>query len=164
MALPVLVNSHSARDHTTHPDCQRDKFSAAHSTRDSVTPVHYARPMPIQTRGLLERPSSRARQSRAVSTVTSPKTTGSYPSFQPPGRPVPGVQHHHSPAVPSALPHDRRVRNVGPGHPTRSRWLETALFTATGWKCPQLVAEWVAVKPSCNAFGRMRYFRYSSQG
>ena len=43
-------------------------------------------------------------------------------------------------------------------------WLETALFTATGWKYPQLVAEWVAGKPSCNAFGRMQYFRYSSQG
>ena len=33
----------------------------------------------------------------------------------------------------------------------------------TGCKCPQLVAERVAGKPSCNAFGRMRYFRYSSQ-
>ena len=33
-------------------------------------------------------------------------------------------------ARPSALPHDRRVRNADPGNPTRSRWLETALFTA----------------------------------
>ena len=45
---------------------------------------------------------------------------GSKSSFQPPG-----VQRHHGAAVPSALPHDRRVRNAEPGNPTRSRWLET---------------------------------------
>ena len=33
-----------------------------------------------------------------------------------------------------------------------------------GCKSPHLVAEWVAGKPSCSASGRMRYFRYSSQG
>ena len=53
------------------------------------------------------------------------------------------------------------IRLVRPTLPT---WLETALFPATGWKCPQLAAQRVAGKPSCNAFGRMQYFRYSSQG
>ena len=79
-----------------------------------------------------------------------------------------GEPHQLSPAGHSVQPHDRRARNSGPGLAAQglnqNRWLETALFTATGWKCPQLVAEWVAGKPSCNAFGRMQYFRYSSQG
>ena len=47
-----------------------------------------------------------------------------------------GVLCYHCAAAPSALPHDRRVRNVSPGNPTRSRWLETALFTAPAGNSP----------------------------
>ena len=58
----------------------------------------------------------------------------SYPSFQPPGGLArgfaPGTLRHLGLAVPSALPHDRRVRHADPDNPTRPRWLETALFTA----------------------------------
>ena len=41
-----------------------------------------------------------------------------------------GVPGRHGAFEPPALPNDRRVRSVSPGNPTRSRWLETALFTA----------------------------------
>ena len=51
-----------------------------------------------------------------------------------------------------------RVRPIGPA------WLETALFTATGWKLPHPVAERVAGKPGCRIYGRILYFGYSSQG
>ena len=46
------------------------------------------------------------------------------------GRTRPGMRRHHGAAVPSAVPHDRQVRNISPGNPTRPGWLETALFTA----------------------------------
>ena len=61
--------------------------------------------------------------------------------------------------------HDRRAKNAGPRFtPTRPAWLETALFTATGWKYLHPVAEGVAGKPGCRVLGRILYFRYSSQG
>ena len=62
------------------------------------------------------------------------RVAGSYPSFQPQGGVArglaPGVPGHHGVVEPPTRPHDRRVRNVSPGNPTQSRWLETALFTA----------------------------------
>ena len=47
---------------------------------------------------------------------------------------------------------------------SQGKWLETALFPATGCKFPPVVAEWVAGKPGCNTAGRKSDFRYSSQG
>ena len=47
------------------------------------------------------------------------RVAGSYPSFQPQGGLVPSLPRHPGTAVPSARPHDRRVRNVSPGNPTR---------------------------------------------
>ena len=47
------------------------------------------------------------------------RIAGSYASFQPPGGLArgltSGVPRHHGTVVPPALPHDRRVWNVGPG-------------------------------------------------
>ena len=64
-----------------HPACRRDKFSAERIVGESPCPQCApqrppptgCRAMPFQARGLLERPSSRARQSRAVSTAISRK-------------------------------------------------------------------------------------------
>ena len=61
-----------------------------------------------------------------------PRIAGSYPSFQPAGGLAPGVLRHHGAAVPSALPHDRRVWSASPGqsHPAvmavnpHSQWLK----------------------------------------
>ena len=67
------------------------------------------------------------------------RVAGSYPSFQPQGDVTrglaPGVPGHHGVVEPPARPHDRRVRDVSPGNPTQSRWLETALFTAMAAGC-----------------------------
>ena len=44
------------------------------------------------------------------------------------------LSFRHRPELPrgysATLTHDGRVRNADPNNPTRSRWLETALFTA----------------------------------
>ena len=72
-----------------------------------------------------------------LSALSQPQTiAGSYPSFQPAGGLAPGVLRHHGTAIPSAVPHDRQVRNSSPGNRTRPRWLETALFTAPAGNSP----------------------------
>ena len=87
------------------------------------------------------------------------RIAGSYASFQPPGGLArgltSGVPRHHGTAVPPALPHDRRVRNVGPGqaHPV-----------AKAGNSPLCVARGVAGKPCLFLSGRTVYFCYSSQG
>ena len=64
----------------------------------------------------------------------------------------------------SAGPHDRRARSQVQGYTHLSGMAGNSPVYSHGCKSPQLVAEWVAGKPSCSASGRMRYFRYSSQG
>ena len=84
------------------------------------------------------------------------------------GRTRPGTLRHLGVAVPSAPPHDRQIRSAGAGHPPgQTHPVEVAGNSPVyshGCKSPLPVAEWVAGKPSCKAFGRKPYFRYSSQG
>ena len=78
---------------------------------------------------------------------------------QPSGGLAPGVYHHHSAAVPSALPHDRRVRNVSPGNPTQPEVLAVnSPVYGPGWEFPLVVAQGVAGKPGLFLLGRTVYF------
>ena len=77
------------------------------------------------------------RRAAGLSALSPPqRIAGSYPSFQPAGGLAPGVLRHHGTAVPSAVPHNRQVRNISPGNRTRPGWLETALFTAPAGNSP----------------------------
>ena len=68
---------------------------------------------------------------RGLSALPSPgRIVGSYSSFQPSSGLAPGVLRHHGAAGPSALPMIAESGTPARGRPTRSRWLETALFTA----------------------------------
>ena len=101
---------------------------------------------------------------RGLSALPSPgRIAGSYSSFQPLSGLAPGVLRHHGAAGPSALPMIAESGTPARDRPTRSRWLETALITATGWKCLQLIAEEAAGKPGCRISGRDSSFRYSTQ-
>ena len=106
------------------------------------------------------------RQARTVCTATTPPQgiAGLYTSFQPPGGLAPSVNRHHCAAVPSALPHDHRVRNASPGQTHLVVMAGNSPVTATGWKLPHLVAPGAAGNPGCKTPGRKPYFRYSSQG
>ena len=78
----------------------------------------------------------------------------------------PGSCRHsqHSAAVPSAVPHDRRVQNAGPGQTHPVGMAGNSPVYSHGCKSPLPVAEMVAGKPICRAPGRILYFRHSSQG
>ena len=75
-----------------------------------------------------------------------------------------GVLCYHCAAAPSALPHDRRVRNASPGQAHPADMAGNSPVYSHGCKSPLPVAEGVAGKPGCTAPGRKPYFRYSSQG
>ena len=122
-----------------------------------------AEPCQRKPRGLLERPSSRARQSRAVSTATSTETTGSYSSFShradPPREYITTiVLLYHRPCHMTA----KSERQPRQPHPVEVAG--NSPVYSHGCKSPLPVAEWVAGKPSCKPPGRKPYFRYSSQG
>ena len=62
-----------------------------------------------------------------------------------------------------ALPHDRRVRNAGPGQTHPAVVAGNSPVYSQGCKPSLPVAEGAAGNPSCRTFGRILYFRYSSQ-
>ncbi len=92
------------------------------------------------------------------------RIAGSYLSFQAPGRLAPGVLRHLGADVPSALPHDRRVRNASPGQSHPAVMAGNSPVYSHGCKSPLPVADGAAGNSGCRASGRKPYFRYSSQG
>ena len=89
---------------------------------------------------------------------------GLYTSFQPPGGLAPSVNRHHCAAVPSAPPHDRRVRNASPGQTHLVVMAGNSPVYSHGCKHPLPVAEWVAGKPGYRTPGRNPYFRIFQPG
>ena len=80
----------------------------------------------------------RGRQARAVRTATAPQgslahTLHSSPRVDSP-RNRPGVLRHIGAAVTSALPHDRRVRNAGPGQTHPAAMAGNSPVPATCWR------------------------------
>ena len=120
----ISLRKKGNRRHPGNPDRQPGQAttSATHRVPSHAGPSPRAAGAPIGV-GLGSSPG--------LSVLLPPqRIAGSYPSFQPPGGLAPGVPSHHGAPGPAPLPHDRRVRSPSPGNPTRSRWLETALFTA----------------------------------
>ena len=77
---------------------------------------------------------------------------------------APDVPGHPGTAGPLVKPHDRGIRNAGPGQAHSVDMAGNSPVYSHGCKYPLLVAEGAAGKPGCRTSGRKPYFRYSSQG
>ena len=70
-----------------------------------------------------------------------------------------GVLCYHCAAAPSALPHDRRVRNASPGQAHPASMAGNSPVYSHGCKPPPPVSERAAGKTSCTKRGRKPDFR-----